>query len=63
MAEEPPAYRYPPLSLLKEGTGPTGGEALSELHANQQRLEDTIHSFGIDANIVNVTRGPVGHPV
>ncbi len=29
-----------------------------ELNANRQRLDDTIHSFGIDANIVNVTRGP-----
>ena len=58
MAEEPPAYRYPPLSLLKEGTGPTGGEALSELHANQQRLEDTLRSFGVDAHISGVTRGP-----
>ena len=28
------------------------------LNANKQRLSDTIHSFGIDANIVNVTRGP-----
>ena len=58
MAEEPIAYRYPPLSLLSEGTGQAGGEALSELHANQQRLEDTLQSFGVDAHIVNVTRGP-----
>jgi DNA segregation ATPase FtsK/SpoIIIE, S-DNA-T family len=58
MAEEPPAYRYPPLSLLKEGTGSTGGEALSELHTNQQRLEDTLRSFGVDARISGVTRGP-----
>ena len=58
MAEEPAAYRYPPLSLLSEGSGQAGGEALSELHANQQRLEDTLQSFGVDAHIVNVTRGP-----
>ena len=51
-------YQYPPLSLLKEGPGDIGGEALVELNANRQRLDDTIHSFGIDANIVNVTRGP-----
>ena len=51
-------YQYPPLSLLKEGPGDLGGEALVELNANRQRLDDTIHSFGIDANIVNVTRGP-----
>ena len=51
-------YQYPPLSLLKEGPGDIGGEALAELNANRQRLTDTIHSFGIDANITHVTRGP-----
>ena len=58
MAQEPPPYHYPPLDLLQEGKGELGGEALVELNANKQRLSDTIHSFGIDANIVNVTRGP-----
>ena len=51
-------YQYPPLSLLTEGDGTLGGDAMAELNANRQRLTDTIHSFGIDANIVNVTRGP-----
>ena len=51
-------YQYPPLSLLKEGSGEIGGEALGELNSNRQRLADTIRSFGIDANIVNVVRGP-----
>ncbi len=53
-----PPYQYPPLSLLSESAGEIGGEALGELNANRQRLGDTIHSFGIDANIVNVVRGP-----
>ncbi len=51
-------YQYPPLSLLNEGPGEIGGEALGELNANRQRLTDTIHSFGIDADIINVVRGP-----
>jgi len=58
MDQDTPPYQYPPLSLLNEGPGEIGGEALAELNANRQRLTDTIHSFGIDANIVNVTRGP-----
>ena len=58
MAEEPAAYRYPPLSLLTAGSSVGGGEALSELHANRKRLEDTLNSFGVDAHIVNVVRGP-----
>ena len=52
------SYQYPPLSLLIEGSGGIGGEALAELNANKLRLSDTIHSFGIDASITNVTRGP-----
>ncbi len=58
MEQETPPYSYPPLDLLEEGTGELRGEALAELSANKQRLSDTIHSFGIDANIANVTRGP-----
>ena len=58
MAKETPPYQYPPLSLLQESGGEMGGEALGELNANRQRLEDTIHSFGIDASIINVVRGP-----
>ena len=58
MSQETPPYQYPPLSLLQESGGSIGGEALSELNANRQRLGDTIHSFGIDANIINVVRGP-----
>ena len=58
MVQEIQPYQYPPLSLLQEGAGDIGGEALGELNANRQRLGDTIHSFGIDANIVNVVRGP-----
>ena len=56
--EDDKPYQYPPLSLLTEGTASIGGEALAELNTNKQRLSDTIHSFGIEANIVNVTRGP-----
>lgn len=56
--QDSPPYQYPPISLLKEWTGEIGGEALAELNANRQRLTDTIRSFGIDASITNVTRGP-----
>ena len=51
-------YQYPPVSLLHAGGGDIGTQAMAELNSNRQRLSDTIHSFGIDARIVNVTRGP-----
>ncbi len=52
------AYQYPPVSLLVEGDGGVGVDAMSELKNNQARLADTLRSFGIEAAIVNVTRGP-----
>jgi len=51
------AYRYPPISLLNQG-GSGGNSADGELQANQQRLQEALRSFGVDAHIVNVTRGP-----
>ena len=58
MEQDRKPYQYPPLSLLNEGSGETGGDAVGELNTNRQRLNDTIHSFGIDANIINTVRGP-----
>ena len=58
MGNGPSSYQYPPVSLLVEGEGVVGSDALGELKANQDRLSDTIRSFGIEAKISNVTRGP-----
>ena len=58
MEQEAKPYQYPPLSLLNEGSGDNGGEAQGELTVNRQRLSDTIRSFGIEANIINIVRGP-----
>ena len=57
MEQEIPAYRYPPLSLLKVGST-AAAAADDELRANRQRLQDTLVSFGVDAHISDVTRGP-----
>ena len=58
MSQPTPVYQYPPVSLLVEGEGGIGSDALGELQNNQTRLADTIRSFGIEAKITNVTRGP-----
>ena len=54
----PLAYQYPPVSLLTQSDGVGDDQALGELKQNQDRLADTIRSFGVEANIVNVVRGP-----
>ena len=57
MEQDTGVYRYPPISLLAEGSG-MAAAAAGELQTNQQRLQDALVSFGVDAHIVNVTRGP-----
>lgn len=54
----PTVYQYPPVSLLTEDSGGVEAGAQAELKLNQERLAETIRSFGIEARISDVTRGP-----
>lgn len=56
-APAPPEYRYPPVDLLRRSTG-AAADGTQEMRQNAERLADTLQSFNIEANIVNVTRGP-----
>ena len=51
-------YEFPPISLLKSGTGRNTVDGREEITLNRERLESTIRSFGVNASITNVTRGP-----
>jgi S-DNA-T family DNA segregation ATPase FtsK/SpoIIIE len=53
-----PPYRFPPLSILAAGQPGAAVDGSSELKMNAARLLETIKSFGIEARIVSVTRGP-----
>jgi len=50
-------YEFPPINLLKKGKKSTV-DGRQEIEENAQRLDSALESFGIEANIVNVTRGP-----
>lgn len=54
---EAPVYRYPSLDLLNPASGGTV-DATEEMRLNAERLSDTLRSFGVQPNLVNVTRGP-----
>ena len=56
-APTPPAYQYPPVELLKAGSG-AAHDGTEEMRQNAERLGDTLKSFNIEATIINVTRGP-----
>ena len=50
-------YLYPPVSLLKRSE-PVSSDIAKETKMLADRLVDTLLSFGIDSNVVGVTRGP-----
>ena len=50
-------YEFPPVTLLRTGAV-ANVDARDEIMVNKERLEGAIHSFGINAAIVGVTRGP-----
>ncbi len=59
-AEEKPEgqYVYPPIELLKSAPPPSRELTDAETSANQEKLISTLASFGVEAWIVGVTRGP-----
>ena len=50
-------YVFPPLELLNAGSN-TAVDARNEVEINRERLENAIRSFGINASVVSVIRGP-----
>lgn len=50
-------YKYPPLTLLAQGSEGKK-DYTAELQEHSSRLIDTLKSFGIEARIVSITRGP-----
>ncbi len=52
----PVVWEYPPLSLLSDAMG---GEAdRGDIKKNAEVIETTLDSFGIEAHVVDVNRGP-----
>ena len=52
-------YEFPPIDILKAGNNSAENMASeSELRKKAEKLEDTLHSFNIDAEVTNVTQGP-----
>ena len=50
-------YEFPPLDLLGE---PKGGEVFDKkaIHATAVKLQKTLASFGVEAKVTNITKGP-----
>ena len=53
-----PAYTYPPLTLLKKPSGKRGGSSDGELRETAQKLQQILHTFGVNVKVTNVSCGP-----
>ncbi|WP_027307488.1 DNA translocase FtsK [Caloramator sp. ALD01] len=51
-------YKFPPLELLYENKYKGQLQDKKELLQNAKLLEDTLNSFGVDAKVIQVNRGP-----
>ena len=57
-APEKKPYQYPPLKLLKRGDGRSQGDSDAHLRKTAQKLQETLHNFGVNVTITNVSCGP-----
>lgn len=51
-------YQFPPMKLLKRGIGKGRGDSDDYLLQTAQKLQDTLHNFGVDVTVTNVSCGP-----
>ena len=51
-------YKFPPLSCLRDSNGSQGIDYSKELQSNGQHLIDVLRSFGVEAKISEICRGP-----
>ena len=56
--KEEKVYHYPPVQLLKINKNNNDRSAMEELQNNSKKLIETLNSFGVNANITNICRGP-----
>ena len=57
-AEVKKEYHYPPLKLLKRGNGKGKGDSDAHLRQTAQKLQDTLHNFGVNVTVTNASCGP-----
>ena len=55
--KKPKTYMFPPLSRLQRGTG-GGGDSTNELKETALRLQQTLHTFGVNVTITDISQGP-----
>lgn len=56
---EKPTYEFPEIALLKQNIkGMLANEDRDEILENAKKLEETLMSFGVEARVIHVSKGP-----
>lgn len=51
-------YEFPPINLLKDKFDKTSIDDKKEILTNAKKIEETMKNFGINANIIQISKGP-----
>lgn len=51
-------YAYPPIDLLRANPNAQTAGSRASILENSRKLEDTLKSFGVEARVVEVSKGP-----
>lgn len=55
--ESQAVYEFPPVTLLKKGVG-NNGDSDEHLRNTAKKLQETLHTFGVNVTITNISCGP-----
>ncbi len=53
-----PVYQFPSLDLLKKGKVRSKGGKPAEFEGTAKKLQETLHSFGVEVTVTDVSCGP-----
>ena len=51
-------YEFPPIDLLGRKPPQSGGDTKTDMIANAKKLEETLGSFGVEAKVIQINKGP-----
>jgi len=57
-SDKPKVHEFPPETLLKKGTGENKLASKAQILETSKKLEATLKSFGVEAKVVEVSKGP-----
>ncbi len=51
-------YVFPPINLLKPGSGSGKGSSVNELRDTAMHLQNTLKTFGVNVTVTDISQGP-----